>query len=125
MLEKIIKCPVCGKPYEVYPMYAGDQSSCPECRKTAKMQVNGRLLTDKERAEVRSDVWKDSTSEVKPCPLLEAWNPRPIVNSLTAQIQQLAAYVLDLETQVKPYPEQEKCCRCGRQAGLGWEPGNL
>ena len=31
--SKIIKCPVCGRPYRVYMFYAGDQSACPECRK--------------------------------------------------------------------------------------------
>ncbi len=30
-----VKCPICGKPYKVYDMYAGDQSACPKCRAEA------------------------------------------------------------------------------------------
>jgi len=29
---KVIKCPICGKPYRIYSYYAHDQSVCPKCR---------------------------------------------------------------------------------------------
>lgn len=36
MDEKIVKCPICGKPYTVYPFYYGDQSACLKCRDEAR-----------------------------------------------------------------------------------------
>ena len=33
------KCPICGRPYKVYDMYAGDQSACPECVAEAEKGV--------------------------------------------------------------------------------------
>jgi len=35
MTETTMKCRICGKPYKVYSMYAGDQSACPACRRAA------------------------------------------------------------------------------------------
>lgn len=36
MSEQTVKCPICGKPYVIYSMYAGDQSACQECRDNAR-----------------------------------------------------------------------------------------
>lgn len=36
MLERTIKCPICGKSYKVYAHYAGDQSACPDCVRKAE-----------------------------------------------------------------------------------------
>jgi hypothetical protein len=36
MTSWTLKCPVCGDPYTVYDMYAGDQSACPACRSKAR-----------------------------------------------------------------------------------------
>ncbi|MHA1685255.1 MAG: hypothetical protein ACTSYD_02480 [Candidatus Heimdallarchaeaceae archaeon] len=41
MNEKTVKCPICGRPYKVYPFYSGDQSACPSCQREA-MQQTGR-----------------------------------------------------------------------------------
>jgi len=35
-MEDTRKCPVCEKPYKVYPHYVGDQSACPQCRGEAE-----------------------------------------------------------------------------------------
>ncbi len=32
---KVVKCPICGEPYELYDFYVGDQSACPKCRNKA------------------------------------------------------------------------------------------
>lgn len=52
MSGKTIKCPICGKPYVVFPMYAGDQSACPECRTEARKAV-GRKSTPQEKENRR------------------------------------------------------------------------
>jgi sarcosine oxidase delta subunit len=39
MDEKTVKCPICGKPYKVYSMYAGDQSACPKCVEEAEKNM--------------------------------------------------------------------------------------
>jgi hypothetical protein len=36
MGSQTLKCPVCGEPYTVWDMYAGDQSACPACRLKAR-----------------------------------------------------------------------------------------
>ena len=36
MIEKTVKCPICGEPYKVWAYYAGDQSACPKCRAQAE-----------------------------------------------------------------------------------------
>jgi endogenous inhibitor of DNA gyrase (YacG/DUF329 family) len=41
MTEKTVKCPLCGKPYKIYGMYAGDQSACPQCRAAAERLMQG------------------------------------------------------------------------------------
>jgi endogenous inhibitor of DNA gyrase (YacG/DUF329 family) len=33
--EQTVKCPICGKPYNVFMYYAGNQSACPSCRREA------------------------------------------------------------------------------------------
>lgn len=35
MLDKIVKCHICRKPYKVYSLLAVDQSACPDCREAA------------------------------------------------------------------------------------------
>jgi len=30
-METTVKCPICGRPYKCFDMYAGDQSACPKC----------------------------------------------------------------------------------------------
>jgi len=32
MSEMTVKCPICGKPYKIYPYFFGDQSVCPDCQ---------------------------------------------------------------------------------------------
>lgn len=51
MMEQTIKCPICGKPYVVYSMYAGDQSACPACRAEARraLQRESTPLEEKRR----------------------------------------------------------------------------
>ena len=39
MTEQIVKCPICGKPYETHAFYAGDQSKCGPCRSEAERAV--------------------------------------------------------------------------------------
>ena len=36
MDERTIACPICGDPYVIYDMYAGDQSACPKCKAKAR-----------------------------------------------------------------------------------------
>lgn len=36
MASQTLKCPICGDPYTVYDMHAGDQSACPKCRAKAR-----------------------------------------------------------------------------------------
>lgn len=36
MTERTVACPICGDPYVIYDMYAGDQSACPMCRAEAR-----------------------------------------------------------------------------------------
>jgi len=36
MNDKIVACPLCDKAYKVFTMYAGDQSTCPQCRREAE-----------------------------------------------------------------------------------------
>ncbi len=31
MLEKTVRCPICGQPYKVYSHTTADQSACPVC----------------------------------------------------------------------------------------------
>lgn len=38
MSEQTVKCPICGRPYVVYPMCVGDQSACPQCRDEARAE---------------------------------------------------------------------------------------
>ena len=40
MLDRTRKCPICGRPYKVFSMYAGDQSACPSCRAEAERQIS-------------------------------------------------------------------------------------
>lgn len=40
MMEHTVKCRICGKPYVIYAMYAGDQSACSECRAEARKGVS-------------------------------------------------------------------------------------
>jgi len=42
--ETTVACKICGQPYKVYNMYAGDQSACPSCR--AKAEQNMRQGTN-------------------------------------------------------------------------------
>ena len=35
ILEKTVKCPICGEPYKFMAFYSGDQSACPKCRQKA------------------------------------------------------------------------------------------
>ena len=46
MNEKIVKCPICGKPYVIMSLYAGNQSACPEC--VRKAEENMRKEYDKQ-----------------------------------------------------------------------------
>ena len=39
MSEKIVKCPICGKPYFFYYYYADDQSACVKCRTEARKNM--------------------------------------------------------------------------------------
>ena len=50
MAEATIKCPICGKPYVVYPMYVGDQSACPKCRAEARRAVERPSTIEERRA---------------------------------------------------------------------------
>lgn len=34
--ERTIQCPICGKPYKVYPFTTADQSACPSCVREAE-----------------------------------------------------------------------------------------
>lgn len=36
MMEKTVKCSICGKPYVFMPYYDSDQSACPKCRLEAR-----------------------------------------------------------------------------------------
>lgn len=36
---EVVKCPICGEPYKVYPFYAGEQSACPKCRVESKPNI--------------------------------------------------------------------------------------
>lgn len=47
MMERTVKCPICGEPYKLMPFYAGDQTACPNCvakaaRKCPKYMLNAR-----------------------------------------------------------------------------------
>lgn len=46
MLDVTRKCPICGRPYKVYSMMAGDQSACADCRSEAERRE--RKPTDDE-----------------------------------------------------------------------------
>jgi uncharacterized paraquat-inducible protein A len=35
-MEQTLKCPVCGEPYKVCSLYAGDQSACGRCQAKAR-----------------------------------------------------------------------------------------
>lgn len=37
---KIAKC-LCGRRYDIYSMYVGDQSECPHCRQISKQRQDG------------------------------------------------------------------------------------
>jgi len=39
MIEQTRKCPICDRAYLVFPMYAGDQSACADCRAEARKAV--------------------------------------------------------------------------------------
>jgi len=39
MLDKTVKCPICGKPYKLMAFYAGDQSACHACVREAERAV--------------------------------------------------------------------------------------
>jgi hypothetical protein len=56
----IRKCPICSKPYEVYNMYAGDQSTCAACRRETQRRVT-QPTPDEERRydERRCDYFGD------------------------------------------------------------------
>ncbi len=45
MTEQTVKCPICGRPYVIYPCYSGDQSACPKCRAEA-LRFNDGAITD-------------------------------------------------------------------------------
>ncbi len=38
-MEQTVKCKICGRPYVVMDMYAGDQSACGTCLKEARKQT--------------------------------------------------------------------------------------
>lgn len=40
--ERTVKCGICGEPYKIYSMYAGDQSACPDCRTKAEDRMKKR-----------------------------------------------------------------------------------
>lgn len=40
MLERIVSCPNCSKPYRVYSMYCGDQTLCGKCRTNLEKQAD-------------------------------------------------------------------------------------
>ena len=35
----IRQCPICGKPYTVWSTIGGNQSVCPDCRRTALLMI--------------------------------------------------------------------------------------
>lgn len=39
---RVVKCGICGKPYQFFSHYAGDQSACPKCRAEAMKIVGGQ-----------------------------------------------------------------------------------
>lgn len=41
MLEKTVKCPICGRPYKIMPYCAGDQSACLKCVAEAERNMGG------------------------------------------------------------------------------------
>lgn len=59
MAQQIVKCKVCGAPYEFYSMTVADQSVCPDCRRAREQAL--REPTDeqqRERAERRRAAFK-------------------------------------------------------------------
>lgn len=36
MLDRTMRCPICGMPYVFYSFYAGDQSACRRCKTLAR-----------------------------------------------------------------------------------------
>lgn len=52
MLDKTVKCSICGKPYKFMAFYAGDQSACPACVREAEKAV-ARPSNDREEKRRR------------------------------------------------------------------------
>ena len=38
--ERTIKCPTCNNLYIYYPYFGGNQSVCPKCLKTSRLNLN-------------------------------------------------------------------------------------
>lgn len=51
-MNQIVKCEVCGAPYEFYNMTVADQSVCPECRH-ARRQAMENPTEDQQRERER------------------------------------------------------------------------
>lgn len=48
--EQTVQCPICGNPYKVYAWFAGDQSACPDCIRTAEIGKKcDRMIEDIKR----------------------------------------------------------------------------
>lgn len=55
MSEKTVKCPICGDPYVVLSMMAGDQSACPSCRAKARRKMFPSPISPWKQGNVKED----------------------------------------------------------------------
>lgn len=55
MLDQTCKCHICGRPYKVFSMMAGDQSACPKCVAYAEKRISSPDMPTEERR--RRDYW--------------------------------------------------------------------
>lgn len=51
MMQKTVKCPICGEPYKFYPFSAADQSACPACVRKAESNMRRDSMSDKDFIE--------------------------------------------------------------------------
>ncbi len=55
-LDRIAKCPCCGRAYKQYSMMVGDQSACPSCVGEAEQAVSRPGTAENERR--RFERWR-------------------------------------------------------------------